>query len=129
MPVINIRTNKKISNEEKRSLAEKLTSAFASSSLAEKLTYPEVSKAIQYSIEDDVYMNFQGNDNIPTASLFLHMSPYIPENDNEKIIHAFFPILSEILNIPKENIYICISVEPYWGINNIYINATKYLNK
>lgn len=123
MPVIHIKTNKKISNEEKRSLAEKLTSAFASSS------NPEVSKAIQYSIEDDVYMNFQGNDNIPTASLFLHMSPYIPESDNEKIIHAFFPILSEILNIQKENIYICISVEPYWGINNIYINATKYLNK
>ena len=31
------------------------------------------------------------------------------------------------MKVPKENIYICISVQPYWGINNIYINATKYL--
>ena len=123
MPFINIRTNQKITNQAKRELARKLTSAFASSSNS------EVSKAIQYSIEDNIYMNFQGNDEVPTASVFLHMSPYIPEKDHENIIKAFFPILTDILNVPKENIYICISVEPYWGINNIYINATQYLKK
>lgn len=123
MPFINIKTNQKITKEDKRLLTQKLTAAFASSS------NPDVSKAIQYAIEDDVYMDFQGKCDVPTASIFLHMSPYIPEDDNEKIIHSFFPILIEILKVPKENIYICISVEPYWGINDIYINATKYLKK
>ena len=123
MPFINVITNLKLTKEAKRCLTKKLTSAFASSSS------PEVSKAIQYSIQDDAYMNFQRNDEVPTASIFLHMSPYIPESDHENIMKAFFPILTEILNVPKENIYMCISVEPYWCINNIYINATKYLKK
>lgn len=123
MPLIDIRTNQKLTREEKHLLTRKLTSAFASSSNA------EVSKAIQYSIEDGIYMDFQGNDDVPTVSLVLNMSPYIPESDHEKIIHAFFPILTEIMKVPKENIYICISVQPYWGINNIYINATEYLKK
>lgn len=86
MPLIDIRTNQKLTREEKRLLTRKLTSAFASSSNV------EVSKAIQYSIEDGIYMDFQGNDDVLTASLVLNMSPYIPESDHfhdhEKIIQA-----------------------------------------
>ena len=115
MPYIDIKTNQKLTREQKIVLTEKLTAAFASSSSA------ECAANIQYSIEDDVFINFRGNYNDPSANIYVKPGYLRPKEDYEKIVYAFFPVLTEILDAPKERIYICFNEVRAWGFNGIYV--------
>ena len=119
MPYVGIKTNQKLTNEQKTSLTEKLTAVFSQTS------NPQISKFIQCSVDYNLFMNFKGNTDAKSVFVQALVAPNTTEEDKEIIIKGFFPIISECVNVPNENIYICVSIEPFWGINNNYVNFNK----
>lgn len=115
MPYIEIKTTQKLTREQKIQITEKLTEAFA------KASSPDCAKNIQYSVEDGVFMNFKGNYNDPTANVYVRPGYLTPESDYEKIVLAFFPVLTELLDIPKNRIYISFNEVRAWGFDGIYV--------
>lgn len=119
MPVVGIKTNSKLTDEQKLNLTEKLSAVF------EKTSTPQLAKLIQFFVEDNIFMNFKGNANEKTAFVHALLSPRTTEEDKEVILKGFFSILTEHLNIPNDHIFICLSLEPFWGINANYVNFSK----
>lgn len=119
MPHIDIKTTQLLTREEKVTLAERLSAAFAGCS------DPHVARNIQYTIEDEVFVSFRGDHATPSANVQIHPGPLTPVEDYEKIVQAFFPVLTEILDTPKNHIYVTVSEIEYWGFNGEYIMIKK----
>ena len=119
MPHIDIKTSTTLSKEQKISLTEKLTKAFAACS------DPHVAGNIQYTVADGLFINFRGDHLGPSANVQVHPGPLTPVEDYGKIVNAFFPVLMEMLDTSKDHIYITISETQYWGFDGEYITVNK----
>lgn len=115
MPHIEVKTTQTLSVEQKISLTEKLSAAFAECSNA------HVAGNIQYVVEDGLFINFRGDYTTPSANVQVHPGPLTPVEDYEKIVKAFFPILIEALDTPADHIYITTSEIEYWGFDNQFL--------
>ena len=115
MPHIEVKTTQTLSREQKISLTEKLSAAFAACS------NPHVAANIQFVVEDGLFINFRGDYDTPSANVQVHPGPLTPVEDYEKIVKAFFPILVDELGTPPDHIYITTSEIEYWGFDNQFI--------
>lgn len=119
MPHIDIKTTQTLTAKEKIVLTQKLSTAFANCS------DPHVAGNIQYTIEDEVFISFRGDHAAPSANIQIHPGPLTPVEDYEKIVKAFFQVLTETLAAPKDHIYITISKIQHWGFDGEYITVKK----
>ena len=119
MPHIDIKTTQTLTSEQKITLTEKLTAAFAACS------DPHVAGNIQYTVADGLFINFRGDYTVPSANIQVHPGPLTPVEDYEKIVKAFFLVLTEMLDAPKDHIYITISEIQHWGFDGEYITVKK----
>lgn len=115
MPYICIKTTQKLTLEQKIEITEKLTEAFGNASSK------FCAGNIQYSVQDEVFINFKGNYKDPSANVYVFPGYMTPEEDYEKIVKAFFPVLTSILDAPANRIYICINEVRAWGFDNQYV--------
>lgn len=117
MPHIEIKTTQTLSLQEKEDLCQQLARAFADSSS------PAVAGNIQFVVEDGLFLHFRGDASQPSANVQVHPGPLTPQGDYEKIVEAFFPILTQALHTPKNRIYITVSEIQYWGFDGALVKV------
>ena len=119
MPHIEVKTTQKLSREQKITLTEKLSAAWA------ECSDPHVAGNIQYVVEDDMFITFRGDHDSPSANVQVHPGPLTPVSDYEKIVKAFFPVLTEELGVSKDKLYITFSEIQHWGFDGQYITVKQ----
>lgn len=116
MPVIELKTNIKVENEQKKMISQGFEKSFAS------VGEEEVSHNLLIHIHEDEYLNFRGNDQLPAALVVIHPGYLTPVEDYKGIIAGFFDVLKEYVPEIKANrIYMTVSCIDYWGFDNQYI--------
>lgn len=117
MPHIEVKTTQTLTRDQKITLVQGLSHAFA------ECSDPHVADNIQFIVEDGLFIQFRGDSTTPSANVQVHPGPMTPVKDYEKIVKAFFPVLVEKLQTPQDHIYITISEIEYWGFNGQYVTV------
>ncbi len=109
MPSIELKITKKMTREEKKRLADRLSEDIV---LIEGKSQPQVMTIIT----DDVYIQ-QGAECLENAA-FVNMNCFGHSNpkDNEKYTVRLFEILNEELGTEKQNIYMNLTEREWWGV-------------
>ncbi|MCR5006282.1 MAG: hypothetical protein K6A77_10300 [Clostridiales bacterium] len=112
MPVIEIKTNTKISVAQKKTISEGFVRSFAEAGET------EVAKNVLIEIQDERWIDFRGDAEEPAALVTIHPGPLTPEKDYAMIVAGFFATLQRVLpEIPQQRIYMTISEIRHWGWN------------
>ena len=116
MPVIELKTNIKISNNVKKMISQGFEKSFAN------VGEEEVSHNLLIHIHEDEYLNFRGDDQLPSALVVIHPGYMTPIEDYKGIIDEFFKVLAQhIPEIQPNRIYMTVSCIDYWGFDNQYL--------
>ena len=110
MPFINTKVNVPISSEQEEALKSKLGKAIS--------IIPGKSELwLMLNFEDNCRMYFRGNGDIPTAFVEVKIFGGASGNVYEKMTAAITEIISEVMQISPDRIYIKYEEVEYWGYN------------
>lgn len=110
MPFINTKVNVPISKEQEETLKSKFGKAIS--------IIPGKSESwLMLNFEDNCRMYFRGDGDTPTAFVEVKIFGGANGNDYEKLTSTITEIISDVIKIAPDRIYIKYEEVEYWGYN------------
>lgn len=109
MPFIHTRTNRPISKETEKKLAQELGQAVALIGKSENW--------LMLQFEENCRLYFKGDSNIPLAFVNVRLYGKAGSKAYEKLTERITVLLEEALSIPRDGIYVAYEETEHWGWN------------
>ncbi|MGN0469430.1 MAG: phenylpyruvate tautomerase MIF-related protein [Acutalibacteraceae bacterium] len=110
MPFINTKVNVSISPEQEEQLKSKLGKAIS-------IIPGKSERWLMLNFEDNCRMYFRGNSDIPTAFIEVKIFGGAGDNEYDMLTSTITGIVSDVLKISPDQIYIKYEEVEYWGYN------------
>ncbi|MBQ8372306.1 MAG: hypothetical protein IJX38_05175 [Clostridia bacterium] len=112
MPYINTTTTEKITPDKEAALREAFGKAI-------ELIPGKSEEWLMLNFTAESHMAFRGNGSAPTAMLEVEILGKAPSGSFDKLTPALCDIVSEVLSVPKDRIYVKYREVECWGYNGI----------
>lgn len=110
MPFINTKVNVPISVEQEEALKSKFGNAIS-------IIHGKSEMWLMLNFEDNCHMYFRGESELPTAFIEVKIFGGASGNEYEKLTSKLTEIVSDVLKIAPNQIYIKYEEVEYWGYN------------